>query len=147
MFHGCDRKMHFNGYMTVEASFVFPLLILLYFLVVMTGFLLTSRCLTSQNDSILALRGARFTDGCEGYGEVIYGREEVFDVGAYILPRLQKIGQTYPVYTQKSGTYGNTGELSVVTTEGGGRIGANHCVKKIRILDPIGNLSKREVDR
>ena len=62
-----------NGYLTVEASFVMPIVLFLYLLVILLAFFLYNRCVISQDLYILALRGSRFTDHGSFYGEVIYG--------------------------------------------------------------------------
>ena len=62
-----------KGYLTVEASFVMPLVIFLYLLIILCGFLLYNRCIISQNDYLVAFRGSRFTEAGINYGEVIYG--------------------------------------------------------------------------
>ncbi len=77
----------FRGHLTVEASFVMPIVIWIYLLVILCGFYLYNRCVMSQNDYLLAFRGSRFTDAGENYGEVIYGDEKEPDE-QYIMTRL-----------------------------------------------------------
>ena len=68
-----------NGYLTVEASFLMPMVLFLYMLVILCGFYLYNRCVISQDNYLLAFRGSRFTDAAENYGEVIYGETEETD--------------------------------------------------------------------
>lgn len=131
------KKDYYNAYFTVEGSFIFPMLMLLYFLIVMAALLLFARCLTSQNDYILALRGARLSYGAEDYGEVIYGESgDSFAVSGYVLKRLKAVGNTYPVYTQLSSGFEKDGAYAVLTTGAGSKIGRNDCVKRVKIINP-----------
>lgn len=62
-----------NGYLTVEAAFIMPVVLFLYLLVILCGFYLYNRCVMSQDGYLLVLRGSRFTNAGPDYGEVIYG--------------------------------------------------------------------------
>ena len=77
-----------SAYMSVESSVIFSIVIMLYYLVIISSMLLLDRCLLAQNDYIVALRGALFSDGREEYGEVIYGEETSFDRKNYVESRL-----------------------------------------------------------
>lgn len=88
-----------NGYMTVEAAFVMPIVLFLYILIILCGFFLYNRCVISQDASLLTLRGSRFTDAEENYGEVIYGnRKEESHSSQYIESRLAYKLAFYPFY-------------------------------------------------
>lgn len=132
-------KKTLNGYMTTESSFVFSMCILLYFLIIMAGLLLFARCLTSQNDYIIGMRGARFTEAGDAYGEVIYG-EERFDASSYMRSRLRAVGQHYIVYKQSTESAEVLSDVVAVHTKGGGTIGKNECSKRIAIVNPIETL-------
>lgn len=62
-----------NGYLTVEASFLIPMILWLTILLISTTFFLYNRCLLAQDVYLMSFRGSVFTDWSEGYGEVIYG--------------------------------------------------------------------------
>ena len=134
-----EDKSRLNGYLTTESAFVFSMCIMLYFLIIMAALLLFARCLTSQNDYIIALRGARFTDAGEAYGEVIYG-DEKFDAVSYAEERLNRVGQTYPVYRQESSAVRIDPSSVTVSTRAGSRIGTNECVKHLSVNNPIGKV-------
>lgn len=86
-----------NGYLTVEASFVMPIVLFLYMLVILCGFYLYNRCVISQDNYLLAFRGSRFTDAAENYGEVIYGEMKETDPDeSYLKSRMAKKASLYP---------------------------------------------------
>ena len=86
-----------NGYLTVEASFLMPMVLFLYMLVILCGFYLYNRCVISQDNYLLAFRGSRFTDAAENYGEVIYGETEETDPDeSYLKSRMAKKASLYP---------------------------------------------------
>ncbi|MBR5798474.1 MAG: pilus assembly protein [Lachnospiraceae bacterium] len=62
-----------NGYMTVEASLVIPLVLCIFVMIIKAGFLIYDRCMMSQDQYLAAFRSSCFTAGEESYGEVIYG--------------------------------------------------------------------------
>lgn len=59
---------NWNGYMTVEASFLMPMVLFLYLLIILCGFFLYNRCIISQDNYLLAFRGSRFTEASDNYG-------------------------------------------------------------------------------
>lgn len=61
-----------KAYMTIEASFVFSILIVLYYLIVMASITLFFRCIDGNKMYISELREARLTYKEGSYGEVIY---------------------------------------------------------------------------
>ena len=65
-----------KGYFTVEASFILPLVLFLYLLIILAALFLYCRCMISQDNFLLGMRGERFSEGKTGYGEVIYGTAE-----------------------------------------------------------------------
>lgn len=62
----------YNAYMSLEMSFIVPLLISLFYVTVLAGIILFSRCINSQNMFIEELRNDRLTLRSGAYGEVIY---------------------------------------------------------------------------
>ncbi len=65
-----------NGYFTVEASLVMPLVLFLYVLIIVSGIFLYDRCVMSQDMYLIAFRGSRFSNSAPEYGEVIYAKEK-----------------------------------------------------------------------
>ena len=132
-----------NGYMSLEADYLFPIILFIYYLVIMSSLLLMCRCLNSQNNYIVCMRGASFTRGEEEYGEVIYGTDEVFDKESYADTRLALAGGMYiafPVMTRECGISGNS---FYVVTHSGSRIGRNDCEKNCIRIDPVRRIREQ----
>lgn len=86
-----------RGYITVEASYLMPIVLIIYCTLIMGGFYLYDRCVISQDTFLLALRGSRFTFASSHYGEVIYGEEyENTYTENYIKERLNHKAKGYP---------------------------------------------------
>lgn len=62
-----------NAYLTVEASYIFSIIIALYYLIIVLAFYLFAGCINSQNLFFESLHTARFTYSSTMYNEVIYG--------------------------------------------------------------------------
>lgn len=100
-----------NGYLTVEAAFVMPVVLFLYLTFIICGFYLYNRCVISQDGYLMAFRGSHFTDFEADYGEIIYGS---MDNGSfaeeYVKSRLSYKSEGYPfcrVKLQEIKTTGN----------------------------------------
>lgn len=93
-----------NGYFTIEASYIMPLVLFLYLLIVLTTLRLYSRCVISQDDYLIAMRAGRFTAGEDFYGEVIYGEasSQQWQPEAYARKRLLVKKIFYPKYKPKA---------------------------------------------
>ena len=65
-----------KGYLSLEASMILPIVLFLYFLIILAALYLYCRCAISQDTFLLCVRAERFTYGENNYGEVIYGEEE-----------------------------------------------------------------------
>lgn len=136
-----EKGKGLKGYMTVEAAHVMPIVLLLYLLVLTAAFLLYDRCVTSQDYYVLALRGSRFTEAGEHYGEVIYGRMQETDVmQTYLTARLHR-RRSYSLYERK--------ETKMVETEKNAiRIfsleasGALFMKKEAERINPLGKLKE-----
>lgn len=86
-----------NGYLTVEAAFIMPVILLLYLILIVCGFYLYNRCVISQDSYLVAFRGSRFTNFGPDYGEVIYGNMGDKDSGKeYMESRLSYKSGLYP---------------------------------------------------
>ena len=133
----------FKGYLTLEASYVMPIVLLLYVLIILSGFYLYDRCVISQNNSLLALRGSRFTDAADYYGEVIYGDMKMGSCDeSYLMARLDYKERFYPFYTSVSKSVSiQDGEI-VIATEGTYNLS---ITKKAEQINPIQII--REVRR
>lgn len=83
---------------SLEASFIMPIVLFLYLLIILAALFLYCRCVISQDVFLLCMRGERFTYGEENYGEVIYGTEES-SLENYIQERLIYKRNTYPAYS------------------------------------------------
>lgn len=66
-----ERK--WNGYMTVEASLLVPMVLFLCLFLILVCFFLYNRCIISQNNYIDALRESRSVYRNSEMIEVIYG--------------------------------------------------------------------------
>lgn len=87
-----------NGYLTVEAAFIMPVILSLYLLLIVCGFYLYNRCAISQDSYLVAFRGSRFTNSGPDYGEVIYGNMGDKDSGkGYVESRLIYKSGSYPL--------------------------------------------------
>ncbi|MCR4787022.1 MAG: hypothetical protein K5888_00400 [Lachnospiraceae bacterium] len=136
-----DKEL--NGYMSLEAGYLFPILLFIYYLVILSSLLLLVRCLTSQNDYIVGMRAASFSRGEEEYGEVIYGTDEGFDAESYAISRLEMADRMYVAFPTKSIECISSGGSFSVRTYGGDRIGRNDCSKECIIVDPVGRIREQ----
>ncbi|MDE7404565.1 MAG: hypothetical protein K2M81_05600 [Lachnospiraceae bacterium] len=89
-----------KGYFTVEASFIMPIVLVLYMLIILSALFLYCRCAISQDNFLLAMRAERFTWGEENYGEVIYGLEEneLWQAQEYVEERMDRRKTFYPFF-------------------------------------------------
>jgi hypothetical protein len=67
------KKCGINGYMTIEASLIMPLVIGVYLFLIFSGFFLYSKCVLIQDTYLKCFRASVFTYWEEGFGEVSYG--------------------------------------------------------------------------
>lgn len=108
-----------NGYLTIEASFVMPIVLFLYLLIILSGFYLYDRCVISQDDYLLAFRGSRFTETGLNYGEVIYGDMSPQNQDKqYIEAHLLYKSDFYPFYQMEEKTVHMDGNKMSVSTAG-----------------------------
>lgn len=130
-----------NGYMTVEASFVMPVVLFLYLLVILLAFFLYNRCVISQDLYLLALRGSRFTDRSSFYGEVIYGEMEEKTVDTdYLQEALTGRLQYYPFYRQQDGyihAEGTYGDIETGSSGYGGALTVKKRLERLNIREEI----------
>lgn len=129
------RKL--KGYFTVEASFIMPVILFLYLLIILTALFLYCRCAISQDNFLLAMRGAEFTGGRENYGEVLYGEAE--DSGwaaeSYIQERLIYKKRFYPFFPSTGGICEKRGGKVLVET--GQKGSGQKIAKTAQQLNPV----------
>lgn len=65
-------KKHFKAYMTVEGSFIFSMILGMYYLVIVVSITLFAKCIDSQKDYLKAFYDSRFTIVSEDVSGVIY---------------------------------------------------------------------------
>lgn len=126
-----------NGYFTIEASFVVPIILCLYLSVVSVALFLYDRCLVSQDSFLLGMRMATFTGAGESYGEVIYGNAEetAFSKESYVAERWE-MRRSYYSRNEWEKLICMTGkdylQISVC-----GKTDTNRIYKKLQILNPV----------
>lgn len=135
-----------KGYLTVEASFVMPMVIFLYLLMISCGFFLYNRCVMSQNDYLLAFRGSRFTEAGRNYGEVIYGDMEVKEPDMqYVEDRLQFQIRFYPFCCVEENRVKRVdGQVSIETVSYGGFLRIDKKSERINIVELIEGVRCQE---
>lgn len=94
-----------KGYFTVEASFILPMVLLLYLIIILTALFLYCRSAISQDNFLLAMRAGRFTRGEDYYGEVIYGLDgdELWQAEDYVMERMEGRKAFYPFFPTEGG--------------------------------------------
>lgn len=128
-----------KGYMTVEASFIVPLVLVLYVLIIVGGFFLYDRCVMSQDQYLLAFRGSRFTYGAENIGEVIYGEMVVgvFD-RQYVEERVSYKQSFYPLFEKGEVAAGiSENEVSVYGRGFRGLLEIRKNAKQLNLLEIV----------
>lgn len=128
-----------NGYLTVEASFIMPIVLFLYLLIILCSFYLYNRCMISQNNYLLAFRVSRFTHSGLNYGEVIYGDMDGKKADKqYVEKRLAYKENFYPFYyteTKEVSIGRNAVSVSVTGYKGTLKINkAAECLNIIKIV-------------
>lgn len=135
-----------KGYLTTEASYVMPLVLFLYLLIILCGFFLYNRCVISQDNYLLAFRGSRFTDSYENYGEVIYGDMNKKNVDCqYIEDRLEYKAQFYPFYHIEAKSADFDAEMiSVVTIGYRGTLKITKKAEKLNIIEIVEKTRRQD---
>lgn len=114
------KKM--NGYFMVEATYLVPIVLLLYMLFIVGGFLLYDRCVISQDCYLLAFRAGRFTNHRENYGEIIYGEMTGKPDETYVKERLAYKTGLYPYLGEGDITVYVQNEVITVSLSGFGNL-------------------------
>lgn len=63
--------------MTIEVSFIMPMVLLLFLLIIMSGLFQFKRCIVSQNDYLMDFRTKREMMISNNNGEVLYGNMDI----------------------------------------------------------------------
>lgn len=130
------RKKRLKGSFSLEASFIMPMVLFLYLLIILAALFLYCRCAISQDTFLLCMRAERFTYGETDYGEVIYGEEETnWLPDDYVLERLEQKRSTYPGYASLGGECRITEEDVAVEVRERGL--ENPIIKRMRKINPI----------
>lgn len=126
-----------RGYFTIEASVILPIVLFLYFLIIVAALFLYCRCAISQDNFLLGMRAGRFSFGVENYGEVIYGckQEKTWQAEHYVQERLTYKKAFYPLFPSVNGEYRLGKESVLVQT--GQRGSSKKIVKNVESLNPI----------
>jgi len=66
-----------GGYMTIEVSFIMPMVLLLFMLIIMSALFQFKRCIVSQNDYLMDFRTKREMMISNNNGEVLYGNMDI----------------------------------------------------------------------
>lgn len=130
------RKKRLKGSFSLEASFIMPMVLFLYLLIILAALFLYCRCAISQDTFLLCMRAERFTYGETDYGEVIYGEEErKWLPDDYVLERLERKRNTYPGYASSGGKCQITEEdVAVEVRERGLEL---PIVKRMKKINPV----------
>ncbi len=126
-----------NGYFTIEATFIMPIILFLYLLIISAALFLYCRCAISQNNFLLAMRGARFTWGEDNYGEAIFGAEksDKWQAEDYIQERLVIRRNSYPFYPSCDEECRINKEYVIVQTRQ--KASKQVIEKKVQKLNPV----------
>ena len=127
----------YNGYFTIEASFILPIVLFLYLLIILSTLFLYCRCVISQNNFLLGVRAGHLTWGEDDYGEVIYGQEQAggWPAEDYVMERLSYKKNFYPLYSTQEEICSIEKERVLVQTE---QKGSNiPIVKEVQRLNPV----------
>ena len=127
----------YNGYFTVEAAFILPIVLFIYLLIILSALFLYCRCVISQDDFLLGMRAANFTWGDENYGEVIYGggQADFWQAESYVQKRFAASKKFYPFYPREAGECKINEEYVVMQTVQKGT--KNQNVKIIQKINPV----------
>ena len=126
-----------KGYFTVEASFIMPIVLFLYLLIILAALFLYCRCAISQDNFLLGMRAGSFTKGGDGYGEVIFAEAEKgsWQAEPYVMERLSYKREFYPFFPSLGGECRINEETVLVRTRQrtlSGKIGKN-----VQRLNPV----------
>ncbi|MCR4990315.1 MAG: hypothetical protein K6A38_05555 [Lachnospiraceae bacterium] len=133
-----DKK--YKAYLSLEGSFLFPMIVLVYYLIISASLLLLNRCLTAQNNYVIGMRAASFSMSAEKYGEVIYYDISGFDRSGYALDRLYRIKDSYPSFPVERNECDSYGQDVFIRTYAGSIIGRNDNMTECHGIDPVSKI-------
>ncbi len=126
-----------KGYFTVEASFIMPIILFLYLMIILAALFLYCRSAISQDNFLLGMRAGSFSWGEEDYGEVIYGEKEKnpWQAEEYVEKRLAYKQNFYPFFPADGSVYRVNGDSVLVQAK---EKGDTHFItKNIRRYNPV----------
>lgn len=139
------RYKKLSGYYMVEAVYLIPLVLLLYLLIILSGFYLYDRCVISQDCYLLAFRAGQFTNSSENYGEIIYADmpEEMNE--NYIRSRFTDKSEFYPCLGEGNCEAYLQNEVITVTISGYEQLlSVNKSVAELNPFKVIRNVRRQE---
>ncbi|MCM1135178.1 MAG: hypothetical protein NC400_06335 [Clostridium sp.] len=127
-----------KGYFTVEASFILPIILFLYLLIILAALFLYCRCAISQDDFLLGMRAERFTGEENGCGEVIYGLKDAgaWPAESYVKERVAGRRGYYPFFPTTEGDCRVQAERIVVRTLQ--KASGKPIIKELYKTNPVG---------
>lgn len=136
----------YNGYFSIEASFILPIVLFLYLLIILSALFLYCRCAISQDNFLLGMRAGKFTWGEAHYGEVLYGskQEGSWSAEDYVQERLGCKKTFYPVYSAREGECTISGENVVVKAVQRGS--ESRIIKSVQRLNPVNIIREGRKD-
>lgn len=129
-----------NGYFTVEATCILPIVLFLYLLIILAALFLYRRCIISQDNYLLSMRAGRFTDSKENYGEVIYGADAaaLWQPEVYVKERVYRKSRYYPDFSLKTVNCIVTDEQVSICIDGNGlKAGSKKVIERVNPIKII----------
>lgn len=129
-----------KGHLTVEASFIMPMVLFLYLLIILAALLLYCRSAISQDNFLLGMRVGRFSWGEDNYGEVIYAEKDTspWAAEAYVEKRLCYKRAFYPLFpTQNGGCRVSNDTVLVQAAQKGSKVS---ITKIIKMMNPVTDI-------
>lgn len=132
-----------KGYFTVEASFILPLVLFLYLMIILSALFLYCRCAISQDNFLLGMRAERFTGAEDENGEVIYGRKaaDSWQTAVYVEERMDRKREYYPFFTTVKGGYAENEESIVIWVQQ--KSPGEEVVKELYKINPVEIIRER----
>lgn len=138
-------RKKWKGYFTVEASFIMPVVLFLYLMIILAALFLYCRSAISQDNFLLSMRAGRFSRGDEGYGEVIYGEKnaKLWPAETYVEERLDYKRAFYPFFPTREGVCRVEGDSVLVkTAQKGSKVSIRKTMRKVNPIENIRQLRR-----
>lgn len=138
-------RKKWKGYFTVEASFIMPVVLFLYLMIILAALFLYCRSAISQDNFLLSMRAGRFSRGEDGYGEVIYAEKDTgpWSAEAYVEKRLDYKHDFYPFFsTQERACRVENNYVLVRALQKGSRVSISKITLKVNPIIDIRRVRK-----